>query len=210
VLLSRHIGSGFHRTARPDAGRYTRTELPYEAARVGAQTLPRHIGARAHGQFEAHTPSNEVGSQTRTREIREARDRAQRIIAEDVSASRRKCTASRSENREERSSREKSRSSSEGRRTSESSCTGEGRCCTCESCCCTGESCCCTGESCCGSGEDDGESRRSAGANAEARRRSASGTRARAGRRCRRHHTQACEQGEESRRACASSAADDD
>jgi hypothetical protein len=138
---------------------------------------PVTFGARAHGQFEAHTPSNEIRSQTRTRKIREARIRAQRLIAEDVSASRRERTTRRVEGRgahEESCGSSEGRRTREGRRTSESGCASESRC--------------GPGESSCGSGEDDRQGRRSAGeshrAGASAEARCSSGTTgARAGRR---------------------------
>jgi hypothetical protein len=168
---------------------------------------PCHIGARAHGQFEAHTPSHEVGSQTRTREIREARVRAQQLVAEDVSASRCERTTSRIEGRKGRGSQEGRRTSES--RTSESRRARESRCSTDQSRRAR-ESRSCTRESSRGSREDDGESRR---ARTEARRRGtcgAFGARTRAARRGRRC-AQTREQGKESRRrACTRSAGIDE
>jgi hypothetical protein len=99
---------------------------------AGAHILhPSHRSTR-HGQFEAHTPSHEVGSETCSREIYEARECAQQVGAQDVSASRREragCRQAREEG--SRTSKESCRSGESGG-TRESRSTSESRC-TCES-----------------------------------------------------------------------------
>ncbi|HSY80822.1 MAG TPA: hypothetical protein VK807_03630 [Gemmatimonadaceae bacterium] len=107
-----------------------------------------------HGQFEAHTSSHEVGPQTCSREVIEARECAQQFYAQDVSASRRKRVGERKGCEE--SSTEKSRRTSESCRASkEGRCTGEGSQgrCTSESCGAGEEGRCTSGEGRCTSGE---------------------------------------------------------
>jgi hypothetical protein len=143
-----------------------------------------------HGQFEAHTSSHEVGPQTCSREVIEARECAQQFYAQDVSASRRKRVGERKGCEE--SSTEKSRRTSESCCASkEGRCTGEGsegRCAS-ESCG-TGEEGRCTG----GEGRRTSESRTST----SARSTSASRTSTDASRR-RRRGAQGNEQVEEGR-----------
>src|SRR5579862_8807473 len=107
--------------ARRDAGRYPHTELPYNEHVLGARTLHRSHWSKRHGQFETHSPSHEVRSQTGSREINEARERAEH--AQDIRTSRRERASDRQGREEGRTS--EGRCTDEGCRARESRCSGE-------------------------------------------------------------------------------------